>query len=328
MFSPYAAMGNNPGMVDPNGETTKYAEDLTAAENDWLMNSPGRLAWNLGRNTDRNGAGRMLGHNMGGDMMMLMYAGGGGSFRIDRDGSMSGTGAGARIMFELYLKYSNDLSQRYVPSNDDLTDLELGDDILPGLQVSARSGKWLPANLDEVVDAIQRRMLGGNNSLGLLGLTQSGSLFQAGLFGDVLGFAEKHFNGSIGLVGYAAEAYNKIPNDIKRKYAYKLSKVTGWKSGKIFQEVKAFSKNTTKITGKLGPYGTILTVGVIGYEVATDTWDAHTIVNGALLIGGVAATIFSAPAVLTGIALYGIADYFFDFGGKIDSAVGRNSRIW
>ncbi len=175
MFSPYAAMGNSPGMmIDPNGETTKYAEDLTAAENDWLMNSPGRLAWNLGRNTDRNGASRMLGHNMGGDMMMLMYAGGGGSFRIDRDGSMSGTGAGARIMFELYLKYSNDLSQRYVPSNDDLTDLEFSDDILPGLQVSARSGKWMPANLDEVASAIQRHLLGivgvasGENFIGKL----------------------------------------------------------------------------------------------------------------------------------------------------------------
>ncbi len=116
----------------------------------------------------------MLGHNMGGDMMMLMYAGGGGSFRIDRDGSMSGTGAGARIMFELYLKYSKDLSQRYVPSNDDLTDLELSGDILPGLQVSARSGKWMPANLDEVASAIQRSLLGivgvanGENFIGKL----------------------------------------------------------------------------------------------------------------------------------------------------------------
>ena len=175
MFSPYAAMGNSPGMmIDPNGEMTKYAEDLTAAENDWLMNSPERKAWNLGRNTGLNGASRMLGHNMGGDMMMLMYAGGGGSFRIDRDGSMSGTGAGARIMFELYLKYSNDLSQRYVPSNDDLTDLEFSDDILPGLQVSARSGKWMPANLDEVASAIQRSLLGivgvanGENFIGKL----------------------------------------------------------------------------------------------------------------------------------------------------------------
>ena len=102
MFSPYAAMGNSPGMmIDPNGEMTKYAEDLTAAENDWLMNSPERKAWNLGRNTGLNGASRMLGHNMGGDMMMLMYAGGGGSFSMGRDGSLSGTGSGARIMFEL-----------------------------------------------------------------------------------------------------------------------------------------------------------------------------------------------------------------------------------
>jgi len=40
------------------------------------------------------------------------------------------------------------------------------------------------------------------------------------------------------------------------------------------------------------------------------------------------AAAFGAPAVLTGIAVYGIADYFFDISGSIDNAVGRNSSIW
>lgn len=157
---------------------------------------------------------------------------------------------------------------------------------------------------------------------------QGGNGLQAGIFGDKLGVAEMHFNGSVGLIGFVAKGYNKMSNDIKRSYAYKLSKKTGWKSGKIFQQAKAFSKGTSKITGKLGPYGIALTASVTLYEATHDTWDAHTIVNGSLLFVGVAATIFCAPAVITGIALYGIGDYFFDFSGKIDSTVGRKSGIW
>lgn len=42
-------MGNSPGMlIDPNGEMTKYAEDLNFGRNDWLMNAPEHLAWLMG----------------------------------------------------------------------------------------------------------------------------------------------------------------------------------------------------------------------------------------------------------------------------------------
>lgn len=67
---------------------------------------------------------------------------------------------------------------------------------------------------------------------------------------------------------------------------------------------------------------------MIGYEVSKDSWDAHTMVNAALLVGAAAAVFFAAPAVLTGIALYGVGDYFFDFSGSIDSTIGRNSKLW
>lgn len=40
------------------------------------------------------------------------------------------------------------------------------------------------------------------------------------------------------------------------------------------------------------------------------------------------ATFFAAPVVLTGIGIYGVADYVFDISGGIDSAVGRNSGLW
>lgn len=124
------------------------------------------------------------------------------------------------------------------------------------------------------------------------------------------------------------QGYNRIPNDIKRAYAYKLSKMTGIKSGQIFQGAKGFVNGTGKLVSKLGPVGTVLGVGVISYEVGTNTWDAHTIVNGTLMIGAGVAAVFAAPAVLTGIAIYGVGDYFFGFGDIIDNNIGRNSGVW
>ncbi|MDP3929630.1 MAG: hypothetical protein Q8R57_11455, partial [Bacteroidota bacterium] len=139
---------------------------------------------------------------------------------------------------------------------------------------------------------------------------------------------EKHFNGGLGTVGVAVQGYKKISNDTKRHYAYKLSKMTGVKSGKIFQGAKGFVNSTGKMASKLGPVGTVLGVGVASYEIGTGTWDAHTAVNIGLMLGAAAATFVGAPAVLTGIAVYGVGDYFFDFGGKIDRNVGRNSKVW
>jgi len=148
------------------------------------------------------------------------------------------------------------------------------------------------------------------------------------LLGDILTETENHFNGGLGTVGVAVQGYNKIPNDVKRHYAYKLSKATGVKSGKIFQGAKSFANSTGKVVSKLGPLGAALGIGVIGYELKYDKWDAHTVVNAGLMIGAGVATFFAAPAVLTGIAIYGVGDYFFDFGGVIDRNLGRNSGIW
>ena len=166
-----------------------------------------------------------------------------------------------------------------------------------------------------------------DNLIGINGLynAQGGG---GGLFGDILTGTEKHFNGGLGTLGVAVQGYNNIGNDVKRAYAYKLSKMTGVKSGQIFQGAKGFANSTGKLVSKLGPVGTVLGGGVIVYEGLSGTWDAHTIVNGGLMLGAAAATIFAAPAVLTGIALYGVGDYFFDFSGGIDNTIGRNSGIW
>jgi RHS repeat-associated protein len=180
---------------------------------------------------------------------------------------------------------------------------------------SSGSGSSYPS-LSEINGMNQRAMSGWG-----------GQLLHAGV-GEYLLPAEKHYNGSLGLVGAAVAGYNKIPNHAKRHYAHKLSKVIGVNSGRIFQGVKAFANSTGRLTGKLGPAGTLLTVGVIGYEVGTGTWDAHTVVNGTLLIATGVATFFAAPAVLAGIVAYGIADYAFDISGAIDANFGRNSGLW
>jgi len=46
------------------------------------------------------------------------------------------------------------------------------------------------------------------------------------------------------------------------------------------------------------------------------------------MVAAGAATFFAAPVVLTGIGVYGVADYCFDIGGAIDKGVGRNSGVW
>ena len=64
------------------------------------------------------------------------------------------------------------------------------------------------------------------------------------------------------------------------------------------------------------------------YEFTTGTWDAHTFVNGALLVVGIAAVSFGAIPIVTGVAIYGLLDLVFDVGGGIDSLIGRDSGLW
>lgn len=126
-----------------------------------------------------------------------------------------------------------------------------------------------------------------------------------------------------------ATGYQAIPKEFKRSYAYKISKVTKAvgkpaKAGKIFQGAEKFAK----VGKKLGPVGNILTAGNIAYELSTDNWEAHTIVDGALLVVGIAAVYFGAPVVVVGIAIYGILDYAFDISEGLDKNFGRDSGFW
>ncbi|WP_067146183.1 hypothetical protein [Pseudotamlana agarivorans] len=145
------------------------------------------------------------------------------------------------------------------------------------------------------------------------------------LASQAYGATKKHTGGLDNLT----ELYNRIPKEFKRSYAYKISKVTKKvgkpaKAGKIFQGAERIAKK-----GKfLGSLGNALTIGTIGYEYKTDTWDAHTVVDGAFLVVGVVAATFGAPAVVIGIAIYGLLDYAFDISEGIDEQFGRNSAFW
>ena len=91
-------------------------------------------------------------------------------------------------------------------------------------------------------------------------------------------------------------------------------------------------KGAGKLVKRLGPVGNLLTAGNIAYEIKTDTWDAHTVIDGAILgTTVVVASIAAAPvvaAVAVGAAIYGALDYFFDIGEKVDVTIGRNGSAW
>lgn len=134
---------------------------------------------------------------------------------------------------------------------------------------------------------------------------------------------------NIGGLGDLVTMYEKVPKEFKRTYAYKISKVTKAvgkpaKAGKIFHGAEKVMKKAGKIA-KVGPY---LSAGTLIYEGVTDTWNAHSIVDGTLLVVGIAAASFGAPVVVVGIAIYGILDYAFDISEEIDEHFGRESDFW
>lgn len=144
-------------------------------------------------------------------------------------------------------------------------------------------------------------------------------------FGDALGLVDKHFNGGLGYTGVAVNAFNKIPNNAKRHYAHKISKGTGLKSGKIFQNTKGFVNGTGKLVTKLGTAGSVLSGAAITYDLLDDgNLRSSSIVNGALLIIGLTNPV-TAPFIIG----YGILDYTFDIGDRIDRNFGTvNTGIY
>ena len=87
---------------------------------------------------------------------------------------------------------------------------------------------------------------------------------------------------------------------------------------RLSQNAKA-NYNFAKDLSKLSKAGNIVAGGTIIYDVLDDgNIKASTVVNAALLTISIA---FPPSAVF--ILGYGVADYFFDFSGRIDSRFGE-----
>lgn len=143
--------------------------------------------------------------------------------------------------------------------------------------------------------------------------------------GEATAFTEKNFNGGLGYTDVAVKGYNRIPNDFKRKMAYELSKITNMKSGKIYQNSKAFMSKAGKVAGKLGKLSTTLSVVAGAADLLDDgNVKTSTAVNLGLLTVGLAFPV-TAPFVLA----YGVLDYTFDIGDKLDAQFGGiNTHIY
>ncbi len=214
-----------------------------------------------------------------------------------------------------------------------------------GLTNSNGAMKWwtdIPDSYDEEGNFVKG--VGSFNILkfvnnGLIGLTNDIESASHSLMKyqteDFFKDSEKHLNGQLGNANMIIDEYNKLSNINKINASTFLSAVSDIRAGKILRSTEGFMKSVGKVSKRLGYVGTALTAGVTLYEFGTDTWDAHSIVNLGLL-GATAIATFAtapviaaaAPAILAGIAIYGVADYMFGVGDQLDKSIGRKSTIW
>jgi len=153
------------------------------------------------------------------------------------------------------------------------------------------------------------------------------------MFGNGLSQINEKFNfgkdfTEAGSMGYLSTKGHSF----KRHIAHKISEILNIKSGALFQNGQRIARGASKLAKRAGPLGNILTGATISYELTTNTWDAHTFVDGAMLATGVVATVFLASnpvgwAILGGIAVYGVLDVTFGVNDAIDNSIGRNSSI-
>lgn len=164
------------------------------------------------------------------------------------------------------------------------------------------------------------------------------------------GGIEKHYNGPGALLeGYGLINKSITPvNNSAFQMAQRINRLAGKKiiipshlASRSAALVRAVAPGravalTSKFGKVAGPLGMGLTLMNIGIEVETGAWDAHTVVNGVLLVvtaaGLVLAGTAAAPVLAVAgavIAVYGILDYSFDIGQTyIDPAIGRKSHLW
>ena len=166
-----------------------------------------------------------------------------------------------------------------------------------------------------------------------------------------LGAIEKYWNGS----GAVMEGYGLVNKTITpvNNSAFQLAqRINRLAKSKVIVPSHLASRSAAVVrgvapgrrlgsllgdAGKIaGPVGMVLTSMSIGMELKNNTWDAHTVINGVLLVvtaaglvlaGTAAAPVLAAAGAV--IAIYGVLDFAFDLSGQvIDPAIGRKSGLW
>ena len=160
--------------------------------------------------------------------------------------------------------------------------------------------------------------------------------------GKAYDFGQKQYNMGLDMIDLSSEGFLKNKKKISKGF-YDLSKSKSkfvkpfikWKPGEMFQTTQKWARSGSKIVRRFTPWGLGLSGVMVGYELGTDTWDAHTIVDGALVIIGtgilIASVIAGAPvAVGLGLVIagYGVLDYALNLGEGLDSLIGRDSGLW
>lgn len=164
------------------------------------------------------------------------------------------------------------------------------------------------------------------------------------------GSMEKNWNGTGSLLeGYGLINKSITPvNNSAFQVAQRVNRIAGRKvivpshlASRAAGAVRAvapasLAQMVGKISKAAGPAGQLLTLANIAIEIKNGDVDAHTYVNGAMLLVSVAGLAFASTAAApilvaagTVIAIYGVADFAFDIGeGIIDPAIGKKSGLW
>ncbi|WP_022822332.1 hypothetical protein [Hymenobacter norwichensis] len=171
--------------------------------------------------------------------------------------------------------------------------------------------------------------------------------------GDPIDVTGKHWNGVGALLeGHALThaSKNKINNSFYRG-TQRFNRVVGRKvvaPARVASGAATVARGVTssrlarfssRFGGKIGGVGAALSASKIAYELSTDNYNAHTAIDGGMLVVTLVGIGVTASAVAAGVTapawvpiagavimVYGILDYAFDVNGKIDQAVGREDK--
>ncbi|HLK97685.1 MAG TPA: hypothetical protein VK364_07955 [Hymenobacter sp.] len=169
--------------------------------------------------------------------------------------------------------------------------------------------------------------------------------------GDPIDQTGKHWNGVSAIMeshGLTYASKQKIHNSFYRG-TQRFNRAVGRKvvpPSKVASRAAAVARTVTnphvarfgsKFGTKIGYVGMGLSAAKIGYEYKTNNYDAHTFVDGGMLLvtaGGIIATVIAGgtapvwvPIAGAVILVYGVFDYAFDLNGSLDKAVGRDSQF-